>query len=39
MALGKAELMYAEIEGYHSLMDTYVDVTEAYSMIGMEGPQ
>jgi hypothetical protein len=39
MALGKAMLMYAEIEGYHYSMDTYIDAIEAYSMIGMKGPQ
>jgi len=39
MALGKAMLMYAEIEGYQFSMDAYVDVIEAYSMIGMKGPQ
>jgi hypothetical protein len=39
MALGKAMLMYAELEGYHYSMDTYIDLTEAYSLIGMKGPQ
>jgi hypothetical protein len=39
MMLGKAQLMYADIEGYQWSMDTYVDVIEAYSMIGMKGPQ
>ena len=39
MALGKAMLMYAEIEGYHFSMDTYIDAIEAYTMIGMKGPQ
>jgi hypothetical protein len=39
MALGKAMLMYAEIEGYHYSMESYIDVIEAYSMIGMKGPQ
>ena len=31
--------MYAEIEGYHFSMDTYIDAIEAYTMIGMKGPQ
>jgi hypothetical protein len=39
MTLAKAQLMYADIEGYKWSMDTYVDVIEAYSIIGMKGPQ
>jgi hypothetical protein len=39
MALQKQMLPFAEIEGYQFSMDTYVDVTEAYSVIGMKGPQ
>ena len=39
MALAKAMLMYGELEGYHYSMDTYIDVTEAYSLIGMKGPK
>ena len=39
MTLAKTQLMYADIEGYKWSMDTYVDVFEAYSIIGMKGPQ
>lgn len=39
MALTKFNLPFAEIEGYHSSMNAYIDVTEAYSIIGMKGPQ
>jgi hypothetical protein len=39
MALAKWMLALAEIEGYHYSMDTYIDVTEAHSVIGMKGPQ
>ena len=39
MALAKAQFMYADIEGYQWSMDTYVDVIEAYSIIGMKGPK
>lgn len=39
MALGKAMMMYTGLEGYHFSIDTYIDVTEAYSLIGMKGPQ
>jgi hypothetical protein len=39
MTLAKTQLMYADIEGYKWSMDTYVDVVEAYSIIGMKGPQ
>jgi hypothetical protein len=39
MALAKRMLAYAEIEGYHFAMDTYIDATEAYAIIGMKGPQ
>jgi hypothetical protein len=39
MTLAKAQLMYADIEGYKWSMDTYVDIIEAYSIIGMKGPQ
>jgi hypothetical protein len=39
MALGKAMLMYTELEGYHFSMDTYVDAIEAFKMIDMKGPQ
>jgi hypothetical protein len=39
MAIGKAMLMYAEIEGYHYSMETYIDAIEAFTMIDMKGPQ
>jgi hypothetical protein len=39
MTLAKAMLMYAELEGYHYSMDTYIDMTEAYSLLAMKGPQ
>jgi hypothetical protein len=39
MALAKAMLMYAELEGYQYSMEMYIDATEAYSLIGMKGPQ
>jgi hypothetical protein len=39
MTLAKAMLMYNELEGYHYSMDTYIDMTEAYSLLGMKGPQ
>jgi hypothetical protein len=39
MTLSKAQLMYADIEGYQWSIDTYVDVFEAYSIIGMKAPQ
>jgi hypothetical protein len=39
MALAKAMLMYTELEGYRYSIDTYIDPTEAYSLIGMKGPQ
>ena len=38
MTLSKVQLMYADIEGYQWSMDTYIDVFEAYSIIGMKGP-
>jgi hypothetical protein len=38
MTLAKAQLMYSDIEGYKWSMDTYVDIIEAYSIIGMKGP-
>jgi hypothetical protein len=39
MALARRMLAYAEIKGYHFSMDTYIDATEAYAIIGMKGPQ
>jgi hypothetical protein len=39
MALGKAMMMYTELEGYHFSIDTYIDATEAFSLIGMKAPQ
>jgi len=39
LAIAKAMLMYAELEGYHYSMHTYIDSTEAFSLLGMKGPQ
>jgi hypothetical protein len=38
MALAKRMLAFAEIEGYRFSMDSYIDVTEAYAILGMKGP-
>jgi hypothetical protein len=37
--LGKHELMYAETEGFQFSIDTYVDITEGASIIGVKMPQ
>jgi hypothetical protein len=39
MGLAKVQFMYAGIEGYYYSMHTYADLIEAYSVIGMKGPQ
>jgi hypothetical protein len=38
MAIAKAELMMGEIEGYRYWIDTYIDATEAFTIIEMKGP-
>jgi len=39
LAEGKYMLAFAEIEGFHYSMHTYIDSTEAFSLLGMKGPQ
>jgi hypothetical protein len=38
MMLSKAMFMYADLEGYQYAIETFVDVTEAYAIIGAKGP-
>ena len=38
IALAKWMLPLSEIEGFHVSMDTYIDSTEAYAIVGMKGP-
>jgi hypothetical protein len=38
MMLSKAMFMYADLEGYQYSIETYVDLTEAYAIIGAKGP-
>ena len=36
--LAKIQQMFVGLEGYRYSMDSYVDVTEAYAIIGAKGP-
>jgi hypothetical protein len=36
--LAKIQQMFVGLEGYQYSMNTYVDVTEAYTIIGAKGP-
>jgi len=38
MTLSKAMFMFADLEGYQYSIDTYIDVTEGYAIIGAKGP-
>jgi len=38
MAITKAQLMMAEIEGFRYWIDIYIDATEAFTIIEMKGP-